>query len=90
MEEVLWEVIPGVAEKTVERVLLETQTECTFMWTNKAGEPVGVIMNYLWHDGRFWLTATARRMAPRGWGLRQRRQHSNPVCQWRACIEPDR
>ena len=44
-----------------ERTLLETQTECTFMWTNRAGEPVGVIMNYLWHDGSFWLTATRQR-----------------------------
>ncbi len=44
-----------------EEVLLTTQTECTFMWTNKAGEPVGVIMNHLWKDGSFWLTATRRR-----------------------------
>ena len=44
-----------------EEVLLSKQTECTFMWTNRAGEPVGVIMNYVWHDGRFWLTATRQR-----------------------------
>lgn len=44
-----------------EAALLATQTECTFMWTNSQGEPVGVIMNYVWHDGRFWLTATRRR-----------------------------
>ena len=44
-----------------EQVLFAKQTECTFMWTNSAGEPVGVIMNYVWHDGRFWLTATRRR-----------------------------
>ena len=41
--------------------LLEAQTECTFMWTNQAGEPVGVIMNYVFHYRRFWLTATRRR-----------------------------
>ena len=41
--------------------LYEKQTECTFMWTNKAGEPVGVIMNYVYRDGGFWLTATRRR-----------------------------
>ena len=41
--------------------LLTTQTECTFMWTNSAGEPVGVIMNYVWREGRFWLTATRQR-----------------------------
>ena len=44
-----------------EQVLFSKQTECTFMWTNKAGEPVGVIMNYVWHEGRFWLTATRHR-----------------------------
>jgi general stress protein 26 len=41
--------------------LLAKQTECTFMWTNTAGEPVGLIMNYVWRDGRFWLTATRSR-----------------------------
>ncbi len=44
-----------------ERTLLETQTECTFMWTNAQAEPVGVIMNYVWRNGSFWLTATRRR-----------------------------
>lgn len=44
-----------------EKVLYAKQTECTFMWTNKAGEPVGVIMNYVVRDGSFWLTATRRR-----------------------------
>lgn len=44
-----------------EQVLFSKQTECTFMWTNRAGEPVGVIMNYVHRDGSFWLTATRRR-----------------------------
>ena len=44
-----------------EKELYKKQTECTFMWTNKAGEPVGVIMNYVVRDGSFWLTATRRR-----------------------------
>ena len=44
-----------------ERVLYDKQTECTFMWTNKAGQPVGVIMNYVVREGSFWLTATRRR-----------------------------
>ena len=39
-----------------ERQLLDLQTECTFMWTTDSGAPVGVIMNYLVHDARFWLT----------------------------------
>lgn len=44
-----------------EATLLSAQTECTFMWTTKDGDPVGVIMNFVWHDNRFWLTATRRR-----------------------------
>ena len=41
--------------------LLRTHAECTFNWSTKDGWPVGVIMSYLWKDGRFWLTAGAHR-----------------------------
>jgi hypothetical protein len=44
-----------------ERELLATQTECTFMWTTADGDPVGVIMNFVWDRGAFWLTCTRRR-----------------------------
>src|SRR4051794_2919088 len=44
-----------------EQALHDAQTECTFMWTTDAGDPVGVIMNYVVHDGRFWVTCTTRR-----------------------------
>lgn len=44
-----------------ERVLLDTQTECTFMWSTSTGDPVGVIMNFVYRDDRFWLTCTRRR-----------------------------
>ena len=44
-----------------EQTLLDKQTECTFMWTTRAGDPVGVIMNFVFHDGAFWLTCTRRR-----------------------------
>ena len=44
-----------------EATLLSTQTECCFMWSTAAAEPVGVIMNFVYHDGRFWLTCTRRR-----------------------------
>jgi general stress protein 26 len=44
-----------------ERTLLDTQTECCFMWTTKDGDPVGVIMNFVYHDDRFWVTCTRRR-----------------------------
>lgn len=41
--------------------LLQTQIECTFCWVTKKGDPLGVIMAYLWRDGRVWLTATRQR-----------------------------
>ncbi len=44
-----------------ETTLLGTQTECTFMWTTSTGDPVGVVMNFVHHDGAFWLTCTRRR-----------------------------
>jgi len=44
-----------------EQELFAKQNECVFMWTTKAGEPVGVVMCYLLHDGRFWLCLTEDR-----------------------------
>ncbi len=44
-----------------ELTLLNAQVECTFIWSNKEGWPVGVIMSYVFHDGRFWLTASSQR-----------------------------
>jgi hypothetical protein len=44
-----------------EHALHAAQTECTFMWSTRDGDPVGVIMNYLLRDGSFWLTCTRRR-----------------------------
>lgn len=41
--------------------LLRAQTECTFCWTTKDGAPMGVIMGYVWRDGRVWTTATSQR-----------------------------
>ncbi len=45
-----------------EQTLLDKQTECTFMWTTKANEPVGVIMNFVYVDDAFWITCTRRRL----------------------------
>ena len=45
----------------VEHELLLAQNECTFIWSNKEGWPVGVIMSYVFHDGKFWLTASSQR-----------------------------
>ncbi len=50
----------GLDDDTEERLLLE-HNECTFIWSNKEGWPVGVIMSYVWRDGCFWLTASSQR-----------------------------
>jgi hypothetical protein len=42
--------------------LLELQNECNFMWTNKEGWPVGVIMSYVHSDGCFWLSVSSLRL----------------------------
>jgi hypothetical protein len=44
-----------------EESLLATQNECTFIWSNKEGWPVGVIMSFVFVDGRFWLTSSGQR-----------------------------
>lgn len=41
--------------------LLEKQVECTFVFDDERGWPSGVVMNYLRHDGTFWLTAVEGR-----------------------------
>ena len=56
-----------------EEEMLRAQNECTFIWANKEGWPLGVIMSYVWHDGCFWLTLRRyRRHCPRC-GTRQAR-----------------
>jgi len=44
-----------------EHELFEKQNECVFMWTTRAGEPVGVVMCYLRARGKFWLCLTEER-----------------------------
>ena len=41
--------------------LLNGVGECTFNWGTRDGWPMGVIMSFLWKDGRFWITAGAHR-----------------------------
>ena len=55
-----------------EQTLLDKQTECVFMWSTAAGDPVGVYMNFVAHDGRFWLTCTRRRARVRALERRPR------------------
>ena len=48
-------------EAATEEELLRVQKECTFVWANRDGWPVGVIMSYVFREGRFWLTAVRPR-----------------------------
>jgi general stress protein 26 len=41
--------------------LLKTQNECVFAWSTKDGWPIGVVMSYVWRDGKIWLTASSQR-----------------------------
>ncbi|MDH3509794.1 MAG: hypothetical protein OER85_02935 [Gammaproteobacteria bacterium] len=45
-----------------EQWLLDNQKECTFIWTNKNGEPVGLIMTFLAAKGKIWLLTTEKRV----------------------------
>ena len=44
-----------------EQALLLAHNECTFIWSNKEGWPVGVIMSYVWRKGAFWITGSEQR-----------------------------
>ncbi|WP_419917659.1 pyridoxamine 5'-phosphate oxidase family protein [Candidatus Poriferisocius sp.] len=48
-------------DSEAEEAMLAAQTECTFIWANKEGWPVGVVMSFIWYRGRFWLTASGQR-----------------------------
>ena len=41
--------------------LLTTQNECSFVWRMRDGWPIGVIMSYVWRDGKIWMTASSQR-----------------------------
>src|SRR5690606_16697293 len=41
--------------------LLTSQNECSFVWSTKEGWPVGVVMSYVWRDGKIWLTSSRQR-----------------------------
>lgn len=41
--------------------LLASHSECAVVWSTRDGWPVGVMHLYLWRDGRFWVTCTAKR-----------------------------
>ena len=41
--------------------LLKAQNECVFVWHRSDGWPIGVVMSYVWRDGKVWLTASSQR-----------------------------
>lgn len=45
-----------------EQELVNSAGECTFIWANKAGHPIGVITAYVPVDGKIWMTATRERV----------------------------
>ena len=45
-----------------EKELVQTGGECTFIWANKAGHPLGVTTAYVPVDGKIWMTATRERV----------------------------
>jgi len=48
-------------DESTEEELLRAQNELTFIWSNREGWPVGVIMSYVYRNGRFWCTASSQR-----------------------------
>ena len=42
--------------------LVQTGGECTFIWANKAGHPLGVTTAYVPAKGKIWMTATRERV----------------------------
>ena len=42
--------------------LVKSAGECTFIWANREGHPIGVTTAYVWIDGRIWMTATRERV----------------------------
>lgn len=45
-----------------EQELVNTGGECTFIWANKAGHPIGVTTAYAAAKGKIWMTATKERV----------------------------
>ena len=45
-----------------EEELVRSAGECTFIWANKSGHPIGVTTAYVPVDGKIWMTATRERV----------------------------
>lgn len=51
----------ALSDESLERLLAE-QFECTFCWTNRAGEPVALTEAYVYADGAIWMCAEESRV----------------------------
>ena len=57
-----WEDVKSYSLDTDDELeLLNAQIECTLIWSGKEGWPMGVIVNFIYRDGTFWLTASEER-----------------------------
>lgn len=57
-----WENVKSYSlDSDAEEALYAAQIECTMIWASKDGWPMGVIVNYIHRDGRFWLTMSEER-----------------------------
>lgn len=45
-----------------EKELVHAAGECTFIWANKSGHPIGVTTAYVPAKGKIWMTATRERV----------------------------
>ena len=45
-----------------ERELVRSAGECTFIWANKSGHPIGVTTAFVPARGKIWMTATRERV----------------------------
>jgi hypothetical protein len=41
--------------------LVGTRGECVLNWSTRDGDPVGVVVAYVYRQGRFWMTSSAHR-----------------------------
>ena len=48
-------------DESTREALLAAHRECAVVWSTREGWPVGVMHLYLWREGRFWVTCTAKR-----------------------------
>jgi general stress protein 26 len=52
---------PFVLDSDAERQLLDEQSDLTFCWLTRDGSPMSVVMSFVHHDGRFWVTGARQR-----------------------------